>query len=644
MNNLKLRYYQRAAIDAVYSHLETVGTNPVIEIPTGGGKSPVIAVMAAELARGGLRGLILAHRKELLVQAKEKLQAWAPEISFGVYSAGLEEKTLDSKITIAGIQSIYKKGIKLSEYGNIDFIIVDEAHLIPPSQDEEKGMFRRLIQDLKNCNPNSFVIGLTATPYRLSSGLICSSKNILNKIVYRASIKELILGGYLSPLTTKAPREEIDFSTLSIVHGEFKTAEVDDLIAIPKVVFNAVREILTYTKNRKKTLVFCSSIKHATLVFQELKKYCNDKVALITGETPSPERNEIIKRFKNETVYSDLFENKKSELNYLVNVDVLTTGFDAPNIDCVCLLRPTASPGLYYQMVGRGFRKFPQKENCLILDFGGNIKRHGPVDEIQIRKKGERNKSKQNKAKTCPVCFSLCPPDAENCQNCNFFFNPNRHGFMVCISCKEEIPSNSFFCNYCGAKIPIASPSHNEKSETSLEILSGSDLPVLEEDVTEEFATKFISKKENAEPCVQYFYCTKNVKLCEFLTFNGDTHDWRTRKAVKWWKNRTNYLPIPDSIDKFFYLLEKNIFAPAEKIKYTPARGYQKYPKLIEVTYGEKPDLSTIITINENEPVCGNCLYFKSEGENIFCRFNHNSTTINSSCEFFTLYNSEIPF
>ncbi len=144
----------------------------------------------------------------------------------------------------------------------------------------------------------------------------------------------------------------------------------------------------------------------------------------MTGETPSAEREKILRRFKGETFSSDLFGTKTTHLKYLVNVNVLTTGFDAPNIDCIVLLRPTASPGLFVQMCGRGFRLHETKTDCLVLDYGGNILRHGPVDAIQIKERNGNSGSGTCPAKECPECNAVIHAAIGKCPDCGYEFPP----------------------------------------------------------------------------------------------------------------------------------------------------------------------------------------------------------------------------
>ncbi|MCC6228487.1 MAG: DEAD/DEAH box helicase [Phycisphaerales bacterium] len=405
---MQLRPYQSEAIAAVYEHLRTRDDNPCVVIPTGGGKTPVIAAICRDaVGQWGGRVVLLAHVKELLEQAADKLRAIAPDVPMGIYSAGLKRKDLGYAVTVAGIQSIWKKACDL---GPVDLIIVDEAHMVPA---EDDGMYRQFIADAKVVNPNVRIIGLTATPYRLKSGSICAPENILNHICYEVGIRELIVQGFLSPLKTKAGLQKISTDDLHVRAGEFVASEVEDLMDKEGLVEGACTEIAQHTKDRSATLIFSSGIRHGQHIVDVLKARHGIECGFVTGDTPDGVRAAILGRFRS------------GELKYLCNVNVLTTGFDAPHIDCVALLRPTMSPGLYYQMVGRGFRLHPGKTDCLVLDFGGNVLRHGPVDAIRIatddRGDGEAP------AKECPNCQALIAAGYQTCPQCGHQFpEPNR--------------------------------------------------------------------------------------------------------------------------------------------------------------------------------------------------------------------------
>jgi len=405
---MQLRPYQSEAVAAVYEHLRTRDDNPCVVIPTGGGKTPVIATICRD-AVGPWNGrvVILAHVKELLEQAADKLRHIAPDVPVGIYSAGLKRKDLGYAVTIAGIQSIYQRACDL---GPVDLLIVDEAHLIPP---DGEGMYRQFIADAKVVNPLARVIGLTATPFRMKSGPICEPGNILNHVCFEVGVRELIVQGFLSPLRTKAGLQKVSTDDLHVRAGEFVASEVEDLMDSDALVEGACAEIVEHTKDRFATLIFSSGIRHGQHIVEVLKSKHGVECGFVSGDTPAGVRSSILDRFRS------------GSLKYLCNVNVLTTGFDAPHIDCVALVRPTMSPGLYYQMVGRGFRLHPGKADCLVLDFGGNVLRHGPVDAIRIatddRGEGEAP------AKECPQCHALIAAGYQTCPECGHQFpEPNK--------------------------------------------------------------------------------------------------------------------------------------------------------------------------------------------------------------------------
>ena len=189
------RPYQSEAVEAVYEHLRTKGNNPCVVLPTGTGKSLVLAQIAKDsVEKWNGRVLILAHVKELLEQNADKIRKLCPELKIGIYSAGLRSRDTTEQVIVAGIQSVYNKACELDAF---DLVIVDEAHLISSEGD---GMYRTFLADMKVINPHVRVIGLTATPFRLKGGLICKPENILNEICYEAGLKEMIQQGYLSDL------------------------------------------------------------------------------------------------------------------------------------------------------------------------------------------------------------------------------------------------------------------------------------------------------------------------------------------------------------------------------------------------------------------------------------------------------------
>ena len=334
-------------------------------------------------------------------------------------------------LQVAGHPSFYADGV-----------LVHNCHLIAPEGD---GMYRTFLADMKVINPHVRVIGLTATPFRLKGGLICKPENILNEICYEAGLKEMIQQGYLSPLISRAGRAEANLANLHIRGGEFISDEVAAAMDNDALVTSACREIVELTRDRKSVLIFTASVDHCKHVAEKIQAFSGKECAIVTGDTSPAERAEIIARFKGEFIPADLFGTPKPPLKFLANVNVLTCGFDAPNTDCVVLLRPTNSAGLLIQMVGRGTRLSPEtaKENCLVLDFGGNIMRHGPVDMISVTDRTPGNG--EAPAKKCPSCLALIHAAYQKCPECGHVFPPPQNSKITEHASREGIISGETF-------------------------------------------------------------------------------------------------------------------------------------------------------------------------------------------------------
>lgn len=403
------RWYQSEAVDAVWQHMRASIGAPLIVLPTGAGKSLVIAMLAQQARKWDGRTLVLAHRKELLRQNAAKIQALLPDEQIGIYSAGLNQRDTDADIICAGIQSAYNKA---SEFGRRELVIIDEAHLIPPDGD---GMYQQFLRELQFICPNVRPIGLTATPYRCSSGPLAGKGRMFERICYEVQTGQLINEGFLCPLTNKPAKHQTDTSAIKVRGGEFVTSSMASVFGQVSEVEAACQEIVLQTQSRKSILVFCSGVEHAEQVADILQRFTSQECGTVTGETGPLEREATLRRFSS------------GELRWLTNCDVLTTGFDNPRIDCVAVLRATMSPGLFAQIVGRGLRLHPAKSNCLVLDFGGNIERHGPLDDpnygrADFRSTGGSAEERNGRGKLCPNCENDVPAAARECPECGFLF------------------------------------------------------------------------------------------------------------------------------------------------------------------------------------------------------------------------------
>lgn len=497
---MKLRDYQRASIDALYTWFGDGKGNPLLVLPTGAGKSVIQAMFTKEATERypQTKIVILTHVKELIEQNFEKLVTIDPMADAGVYSASLKSKDLSCSITYAGIQSVYKKAF---DFHKIDLLIIDECHLIPKSGE---GMYRQFIDDARLANPNLKIIGLTATPYRMKGGLLYEGEGkMFDGVAYEVAMKLLIERGYLCPAITRKPDAQIDVSRVATRMGEFVKKDLQE--AIDKAGFKeqAIQEILSFGADRKQWLCFCVSVEHAESVRDVLRGF-GVTCETITGKTPKQERTRIISDYK------------AGKIKCLTNCDVLTTGFDAPATDMLILLRPTQSPVLYVQMIGRGMRISEGKEDCLVLDFAGNVERHGPVDMIKP-KPSKKKKVQPPPVKECPKCYEMQ-------------FAGNR------------------FCR-CGFEFDMGGIDLDASSANG-EIVSGFVEPNLVDVSTMSFARH---QKMGKPPSLKVTY------RCGMSFF----HEWiclehtgfARNKAIAWWKKHCS-LPAPKTVDDALRLQE----------------------------------------------------------------------------------------
>ncbi|WP_293759858.1 DEAD/DEAH box helicase [uncultured Paraglaciecola sp.] len=357
-----LRNYQTQAVNAALEHFRNSDDPAVIVLPTGAGKSLVIAELS-RLAKG--RVICLAHVKELVEQNHSKFLATGSPA--GVFSAGLGQKNSTAKTTFASIQSL---SASLDSFRSpASLIIIDECHRVGI---DDSGQYNKTLTHFRTLNPSVKILGLTATPYRLGSGWIyqhhyhgytrpCMT-SFFKKCIFELPLQHMVKDGYLTPpIHYDAAIAHYDFSLLTqSLDGEQDTDDIalNELIhKHPRVTKAVTEQILQLSQNRQGVMIFASTIDHA----QEITGYLPaDQTAFITGTTKIKQRDASIAAFK------------AKKIKYLVNVSVLTTGFDAPHVDVIAILRPTQSISLFQQIVGRGLRLSPGKNDCLVLDYTNN--------------------------------------------------------------------------------------------------------------------------------------------------------------------------------------------------------------------------------------------------------------------------------
>ena len=356
----KLRPYQQDAVDATLKHFRKSDESAVIVLPTGAGKSLVIAELA-RLARRKI--LVLTHVKELVEQNHAKYESYG--LVGGVFSAGLNRKDNHHQVTFASVQSA---AANLEQFKDeYSLIIIDECHRV---SGEETSQYHKIIEQLREQNKGLKVLGLTATPYRLGMGWIyryhyrgfvrSEEDKPFVHCINELSLIYMISKGYLTkPELIDAAVAQYDFSALTQNRfGEYAEKEVNQLLSKHQRVTRAIIEqVMELAVKRQAVMIFAATVDHA----KEITSYLPaEQTALITGATEQRERDQLIQRFK------------QRQLKYLVNVSVLTTGFDAPHVDFIAILRPTQSVSLYQQIVGRGLRLDEGKKDCLVIDYAGN--------------------------------------------------------------------------------------------------------------------------------------------------------------------------------------------------------------------------------------------------------------------------------
>ena len=482
---------QQAAITGIYNYFSDKSGHPLVVIPTAGGKSIVLSAFIQGVLRQwpDQRILIVTHVRELIAQNHAEMMGLWPDAPAGIYSAGLRKREIGARVLFAGIQSIHRRAYEIQQ---CDLVLIDEAHLIPRASDT---MYRRFLDTLARINPHLKVIGFTATPYRLDSGMLHQGdERLFTDIAYEVSIRDLIDEGYLCPLVSKATEVTLDVGGVGSRGGEFIAGELQAAVDRDPITKAAIDEVMAYGEGRRSWLVFCAGVAHATHVAEAIRER-GVSCATIFGDTPAVERDRIIADFK------------RGEIRALASMGVLTTGFNAPAVDLIAMLRPTKSAGLYVQMAGRGTRLAPGKDNCLVLDFAGNVARHGPVDAVTPKRPSEAEGAPPTKI--CPGCDSILAAAVRECPDCGHLFPP--------------------------PEVKVAA------TATALAILSS----VRPQWVAVSGVTYGRHEKPGKTPSLRVDYHCGLVRHSEWICFQHT--GFARQKAVAWWRARSK-APVPAAI------------------------------------------------------------------------------------------------
>lgn len=538
---IKLRDFQVAAITATMrDYFKNNDGDPIIALPTGTGKGYVIAGALRYIYyyQSNARVLMVTHVKELVEQNHKKLlQVWT-SAPVGVYSAGLGSKDLSQPIIFAGIQSIGKKADQL---GHIDLIFVDECHSISP---KESTLYGKLITELREANPNLKVVGLTATPYRLGQGMLTEQPSLFTDISFDMtdpkSFKWLIKQGYLAPLVPKPTKTVIDLSGVKKRGGEFIDSQLQRATDREEITWGALHEALEVGHDRNHWLIFATGIEHAKNIHIMLKQL-DISAGIVHSKMSDDDRDAVILDFKNGTIKA------------LVNVGILTTGFDFEQLDLILMLRATCSPGLWVQMLGRGTRPAPGKKNCMVLDFARNTERLGPIDDPIIPKKKGTGKRAQ-------------PAPIRTCEECNTYIHAS---LRVCPHCGTEIPITIRFDSVAGDSA-LLTDGEARKPEINNFDVSG--------------VTYRIHTKQGAAPAIKITYrCGLRVFNMWACLFHEQPYP--RKKALDWWfaaQPQGEKIPRPENIMQAMESV-KSFRIPSRLSVQTDL----KYPEIVNYYFGD---------------------------------------------------------
>lgn len=531
----KPRDYQEESISALFNYFKEKQGNPLVGLPTGTGKALVIALFCERALKwySNQKILVTTHVKELVDQNfKEFLEQW-PSAPAGIYSAGLGRKEVHNKVTFCGVASIAKN---IAAFGKIDLFLVDEAHLISP---EDETMYMKVINFLMTVNPRMKVIGFTATPWRQGVGVLTQGKLFTDFAIDLTDMKSFnrfVREGYLVPLVSKPTQLFLDTKGVHMRMGDFNEKELQLAVNKDEITYTALQEtlLIAQQENRRSWIVFATGLEHAAKIEQMLT-LLGVSCRQVHSKMNKGERDKNIQEWK--------------DLKYtcIINKGVLTTGINHPGLDLIIMLRPTMSTVLWVQMLGRGTRPLfvpgfdlttvqgrlesiaaSPKQNCRVLDFAGNIKRLGPINDPVIpRKKGEAKG--EAPIKICDDCGAYNHISAKWCGG-------------------ERYKSNEG----CGAEFTFRV---QLKVTASTEDIIKNDEPIVEVLPVTQVEASIHRKIGKPDSIKVTYHCGFN-RYTEYVM--PEHQGFGRRKAQLWWQERTPF-PLPgttaEAMDLFDRLL-----------------------------------------------------------------------------------------
>ena len=409
---MRLRPRQKAFVERSVSALNA-RRNTLGVAPTGAGKTIMLSAVTGESIKDSdAKVCILAHRDELTAQNRAKFERVVPNVGTSVVDA--YEKSWGGQVTFAMVQTLARSS-NLDGMPRLDLLVIDEAHHAVAAS------YRRIIDRVRDANPEARVFGVTATPNR---GDRKGLREVFDNVADQISLGELIASGHLVPPRTFV----IDVGVQDELKSVRKTSSDFDMSEVANIMDRApvTEEVIRHWKEKagdRQTVIFCSTVEHAAHV-RDAFQAAGISAALIHGEMPSETRKSVLADYAG------------GKIRVIVNVAVLTEGWDHPPTSCVVLLRPSSYKSTMIQMVGRGLRtvdpeEFPGvvKTDCIVLDFGTSSLIHGTLEQ-DVDLDGKTS-SGEAPTKACPSCGADIPLASSECPICGDAFDEEEGGSGV---------------------------------------------------------------------------------------------------------------------------------------------------------------------------------------------------------------------
>lgn len=497
---MQLRDYQKQSIASILEAMEHE-LNVLLQAPTGAGKTIIFSALIKKLLEQtpGGRILLLAHRQELISQAEEKLRkVWEEVPGIAIACAGKDKRVvINGNIVIASIQTLANR---IDDLMPFNLCIVDEAHRLP-DMTARHTQYITVLEALRMQNPDMRLLGVTATPYRLGHGYIYGKEckegkiNLFNALHHQISVKELTADQYLAPIRGKVAIQSSLYDDLRgvKVSGDYAEGEVGEVMSKSLYVNAAVEMYRQHAPDRMHVMVFACTIGHAELLCEAFFN-AGYRAEVVHSGTRKDKRKRTLDDFVD------------GKIHFLVNVNVLIEGFDAPLTDCIIMARPTLSPALFLQQAGRGLRVAEGKENCLLIDLVGNSLLFGnDFDNIRVKVPRLSEDDAAAPSKTCPECAELVHCSKMECPGCGYLWPPPE---------------------FVEAKAP----------DKMRDIKFNQELDQVEAEIISSILAPYQSQKGNEMLRLELRTDQQVSSIFHYLNFDESAHWYQRQKSRTWWK------------------------------------------------------------------------------------------------------------